>query len=147
MKKFFLIMVISIITINLANSQTVYSPDKGKYEYIYKGNSTDTVGAGNTSWSMIVTPKKDEALYYNHQLSLSKTGGTLALSIKFQGKYFYTDPLYTDIATANFIGTQTDTLINCAQFTTKSGYNYFKVLVTRTNGTAKINKYKVFFRK
>ena len=145
-KLIFLLFTITFIA-STSNAQTIYRVEKNKYEYVYTGVASVTVGSVNTTCSYILTPQKVDALYSNQQLSISKTGGTLDLSIKFQGKYFYSDSIYTDIATATFKGSITDTLINCAQFTTKLGYNYYKILVTRINGTAKINKYKAFYRK
>jgi hypothetical protein len=148
MKK--LISFILIVAISFAittQAQTLQKPtDKAGYEYFYKGVSTDTVGAGTTKWNLVLKHEQTEGLYTGQQLSLSKTGGTLHLKIEFQGKYFDTDTSYATIATAYFTGTVTDTLINCVQ-TSISTYNYYRTLITRNNGTAKVNKYKAFLKR
>ncbi len=115
------------------------------FQYVYTGQSTDTLGAGDSIWNMQIFPNKTYALYYNVAVNMHKIT-TCNDSIILYGKYFLTDPTWTAISGCAFTGTVTDTIVTFPSFTTKTGYNYFNAYVKRKSGTSSVTNLKAYFR-
>ena len=120
------------------------------FECIYNGTAGDTVSTalGDSVFNFEIYTNKTDALYSNHQLTLTKVGSTsLSVNVYMLGKYFSTDTKYDTLSTASFKGTVTDTTINTKLFTSKLGYNYYKQKVVLSSGRCKFKKYKSYYRK
>lgn len=120
------------------------------YEFIYNGNNSDTVttSLGDSVFTFIIFTNKTDALYSNHQTTLSKIGSTsLNANYYLLGKYFSTDTKFDTLCIATFKGTVTDTTINTKLFTNKLGYNYYIKKVVVSSGKLKFKKDKSYYRK
>ncbi len=151
MKKFIVLSILMAFAFTFSvKAQTPIKLKNTDWQFVYNGIRTiDTVGSAKTTWSMMVNPNKNDAVYSNQLISLSKiaTTDTFNITIQFQAKYFLADTTYTTLGTATWAGSKSDTLVQCPLFTTKNGYNYYRQSITRNKGSVKINYNKWIFRK
>lgn len=142
---FILVAVVIVLGFN-CEAQVTKKLDANEYQYIYTGKSTDTIGAGNTDWNMVITVNKLQALYYSHQVAIQRTSETGNYSVSVKGKKFKAETAFTNIATVVFYGSVADTIINLDESSNKKIYNYYEIEVVRNAGTAKVSSAKSFFR-
>jgi len=120
------------------------------YEFIYNGLPKDTVSTAlhDSVWSLNVFTNKKEALYSNHQITLSKVGSSaLVVRSLLLGKYFSTDLTADTLSNVIYYGSVADSTINTKLFTSKLGYNYYQQKLILTSGKCKMSKNKAYFRK
>lgn len=149
MKKFFIAFIaILMVSFTVCNAQSLVKPLKaGEYQYYYGGASTDTIGAGTTSWYKDINPGKDDALFYVHQVKLINVSGTSNVPVTLYGKYIITDTAWTSIATVTFTGAVPDTVINFTELSTRKIWNYYRLKGVRVNGVTKFSWIKSYFKK
>lgn len=138
MRKFIVMLILAFVSVIAANAQL------SKKGYINQGSSyldysftaADTIGPVNTTYSIITVANQHEGSYQDVMIKLHRLVGGRA-SVQLQGTVF-DGQAYTNIGSAvNWHGDSADTTIYIKNDTVKY-YRYFKILVTRTAGTASI---------
>lgn len=143
MKKFlaflFLAMV-AIASISAQGSKTGYiNPGSSYLDYSFA--DADTIGAVNTTYSIIAVAPQHEGSYQDVLVKLHNVS-TGRATVQFQGAAF-DGQAYTNIGSAiNWHGDTADTTIYINNATAKY-YRYYKILVTRTLGKSKITDAQV----
>jgi hypothetical protein len=144
MKKLIFI-TIALIT-GLASLQAQVKLPVDKYIYSYTGVSSDTAGAGTTTWSKEIFLNKLDGLYYNAKVIVSDYSAGATCTVALQGKMFESDS-YSTITTLTWHGGGTDTTLLYTQNTNKIYYRYLKFLVTRTASKVKVTSIDLSLKK
>lgn len=117
------------------------------WSYAYTGVSTDTIGAGTTTWTKSVQVVLPYPVAYVFQVKVSDRGAGGAATVALKAKNFATDA-YSTLTTVTWTGVgSTDSVITFNSTTNKHNYNYYQVLVTRTANKATVNWLKAYVKK
>lgn len=140
--KRFLIFAMLIMAIGLSAQKLTTQV----WNYSYAGVATDTIGAGNTTWSKVITVVVPYPVAYVFQVKVSDRAAGAAATVALQAKNFATDA-YSTLSTVTWTGVgSTDSVITFDSGTNKLKYNYYKLLVTRTASSCNVNWVKGFIR-
>ena len=108
------------------------------YKYYY-GSAADTVSNADSLWNYdIAVLNLYDALDSELRVSLDSVSGSPQVTVTLQGKWSYVDS-YTDISSATWYGTSSDTTISISNATNKN-YRFYNILL---DGTATAQKSKV----
>jgi hypothetical protein len=102
------------------------------WEYSYEGNSSDTLGAGDSIlYKEVKLPQHGDALKYKIYLDVDSIGGTSDAANKYN--FFLQaknsdDETYSNLDTIGYIGTS-DTTFSFVQTTTSEYYKYWRMYI------------------
>jgi hypothetical protein len=140
--KNFIIAVFLFIGIGVS-AQKINSTD---WLYTYTGVAADTIGGTQTTWYKDVEFSSGYLNTVAFTLKLSDRAAGCTATIALQAKSFGTDS-YTPIYSFTWAGGGTDTTVTFNSNSTKYGYNYYRVLVTRTASKGTINNLRLFVKR
>lgn len=144
----FLILLVAV-SVNAQVEKVMKAVDPPK-SWLHDANlsASDTIGAGDSTWTYQISPNKGEALYYDVYMDIDSVGGTGGIAnlvpVLLQGRRLETDP-WTTITTVNYAVTA-DTIFKYSQVSTAQFYTDYRISITAANDAVSVLISRLIFR-
>ncbi len=150
MRKTFLLAVLVSFVLTFVLPVKAQVPIKlgaKEYQFTRPGATGDTLAPHDSIRTVSCDVNKTYAMFSSHSLELfHMDASAVSVTVEFQGKYLNLDPDWTTFATAVYKGTVADSIITFNSFTTRQGYNHYRIKASAQTGKVRVKKWNAVYK-